>query len=145
MVQSRDRRKWTGRTWTQPVPNLVHGPLAVSRSVTPSRTHPGRPPPLAPCPGHVLCTCSHIHHPSRFSGCIPVLSAPFFTVFPSHNDSVSFALVTPQPSWATFPFSECLLSHFLPGAQSSVNIFECINLALLHEGNLPVCHSSAQF
>lgn len=43
----------------------------------------------------------------------------------------------PQLSLTTFPFSECLLSHFLPGAQSSVNIFECINLALLHKGNLP--------
>lgn len=70
---------------------------------------------------------------------------------PSLPLSFVLRMVPPPLPWlppalraTTFPFSECLLSHFLPRAQSSVNIFECINLALLHKGNLPVCHSSAQ-
>lgn len=73
----------------------------LSRSFAPSRTHPGRRPPT-PRPGHVLCTCSHIHHPSRLSGCIPVLSAPSFTCFRTQNGSIPFALVTPSSLWPPF-------------------------------------------
>lgn len=93
--------------------------------------------------GHARCTCCCIRLPPASQGSSQPLASVFLSVVPR--------MVPPPLPWlpelspTTFPFSECLLSHFLPGARNSVNIFECINLALLHKGNLPVCHSSARF
>lgn len=81
-------------------------------------------------------------HPSAamYRGVCPRLSHPSSPpLLCSQDGSTPSPWLPPALSLTTFPFSESLLSHFLPRAQSSVNIFECINLALLHKGNLPMC------
>lgn len=137
-VQSRDRLKWTYPVSVDWVLKGLQSPALSGSVFTPSWG--------SPC----LSWACYMHLLPRSS------AALYCRVCPSlHTFSLSFVpRVLPLLPWlppalslslTTFPFSECLLSHFLPQAQGSVNIFECINLALLHKGNLPVCHSSAQF
>lgn len=76
-----------------------------------------------------LCTTTAMFGlPLCFLGCF---SDPFCTF---QNGPLSFALTTAL----TLTTLLCLLTHFLALAHSSVNIFECVNLALLHEGNVCV-------